>query len=139
SNTVTLPVLAGCPSIAAGDGVRVAANDTANPVSTSAGDVVSVSTSSDTVAANTPTYSITAAQALASPSVSLSSTAAGATHVTYTVAFTTSSTGALVPGYGTITLAAPAGTAFSTNGGNYLITDTTTSLSCSLNNTPFPS
>jgi len=44
-----------------------------------------------------------------------------------------------VPGYGTITLAAPAGTAFSTNGGNYLITDTTTSLSCSLNNTPFPS
>ena len=43
------------------------------------------------------------------PTVTLSSSAAGATGVTYTTTFTTSATGALASGQGTITLTAPEG------------------------------
>lgn len=46
------------------------------------------------------------------PSLSVSTTAAGATGVTYTLRFTTSSSGALAAGNGRITLTAPNGTAF---------------------------
>ena len=62
---------------------------------------------------------------MTSPLVTLSTTAAGATNVTYDVRFTTSSTGALAPYYSTITLAAPAGTVFSSSD-TYTIEDLTT-------------
>ena len=90
---------------------------------------IAVSTSSDTLSDQTNTYAITAAQAVASPLVTLSTTAAGATNVTYTASFTTSSTGALAPYYSTITLAAPAGTVFSSSG-SYTIEDVTTGTQC---------
>ena len=87
---------------------------------------VTVSTSSDTVSAQTNTYAIGGgAQAVASPLVTLSTTAAGATDATYTASFTTSSTGALAADAGTITLAAPVGTIFSSNSA-YTIADLTT-------------
>ena len=91
------------------------------------------STSSDTLSAQTNTYAITAAKAVASPSVTLSTTAAGATNVTYTTDFTTSSTGALAADYSTITLAAPAGTVFNSNS-SYTIQDVTTATNCGLAN-----
>ena len=48
------------------------------------------------------------------PPLSLSTSAGGATGVTYTVNFAASATGTLVGGSGTITLAAPTGTVFPT-------------------------
>ncbi len=51
-----------------------------------------------------------AATAVSSPTISLSSYGAGATSVMYTLGFTTSSTGALTAGSGTITLNLPTGT-----------------------------
>ena len=107
----------------------VTASAVSNPATTSTGDAVTVSTSSDTAPAETDTYAITAAQAVTSPSVTLTTKAAGATNVTYNVRFTTSSTGALAPYYSTITLAAPAGTVFSSNG-SYAIEDVTTGTQC---------
>jgi len=72
-----------------------------------------VSTSGDGAQALTPAYTLTAPQSVNDPSIqSVSTTAAGATGVTYKVQFTTSSTGALTTGGGTITLAAPTGTGF---------------------------
>ncbi len=68
---------------------------------------------------------------VASPSVTLSTTAAGATNVTYTVSFATSSSGALAAGSGTISLAAAPGTVFS-SGGSYTIEDVTTGTQCGL-------
>ncbi len=131
--TVTLTVGSSCGTIAGGATVLVTASGVTNPTATSTSDVVAVSTSSDTTQAHTNTYAITPAQAPASPSVTLSTTAAGATNVTYTTSFTTSSTGALAPYYSTITLAAPAGTVFSSNS-SYTIEDVTTATQCGLNN-----
>ena len=48
--------------------------------------------------------------------MTLSSSAAGATGVTYTTTFTTSATGALTSGQGTITLTAPKGTVIPNTG-----------------------
>ena len=90
---------------------------------------MTVSTSSDTTAVHTNTYAITAAQAVATPSVTLSTTAAGATNVTYSTSFTTSATGRLAPYYSTITLAAPVGTIFGSNS-SYTISDVTTGTDC---------
>ncbi len=79
---------------------------------------------SGSIAAAASTSSVT------SPSVSLSSTAAGATDVDYTVGFTTSATTGAIPAGGTISLVAPQGTAWPGGGNfgvNYVITDSTTS------------
>ena len=127
--TVTLSDAGSCGTIAGGHTVVVTASDVSNPATTSTGDVITVSTSSDTVSAQTNTYAITAAKAVASPSVNLSTTAAGATNVNYNVRFTTSSTGSLAPYYSTITLAAPAGTDFSSSS-SYTIEDVTTGTQC---------
>ena len=127
--TVALSTYDSCGTIAGGDTVLVTASQVSNPTTTSTGDVVTVSTSSDPVAAQTSTYAITAAQAVTSPSVALSTTAAGATNVTYDVRFTTSSTGALAPYYSTITLAAPMGTTF-TSSATYTVEDLTTGSQC---------
>src|SRR5919198_925984 len=59
-------------------------------------------------------------------SVHLSSTAAGATRVHYTVGFRTSGSGALTANTSTIDLQAPAGTAFPSGATDYTIIDLTT-------------
>ena len=66
-----------------------------NPTTPSTGDVLRSRRRRTAPAAQTSTYAITAAQAPVSPSMTLSTTAAGATNVTYDVRFTASSTGAL--------------------------------------------
>ncbi len=127
--TVTVSVGGSCGTIAGGDTVLVTVSGVSNPTATSTGDVIAVTTSSDTLSAQTGTYAITAAQAVTSAQVTLSTSAAGATNVTYTTSFTTSSTGALAPYYSTITLAAPAGTVF-TSDSSYTVEDLTTGSQC---------
>ncbi len=108
----------------------VTANDVSNPPTATTNESLTISTSSDPTEAQTTTYAITTAKSVSSPTVTLSTTAAGATNVNYNVRFTTSSTGSLAPYYSTITLAAPAGTNFGTST-SYTIEDVTTGTSCS--------
>ncbi len=119
NGATTTVTLSSSVAVTAGDRLRLTIPGVTNPASGSY--QIGVSTSSDLVVANSPKYSVVAGQAPASPSVALSSPAAGAPNVTYTVGLTVSATGALAgysygyAGYaesGTITLAAPAGTAF---------------------------
>ncbi len=93
----------------------VTATGVSNPATATTSERLTVSTSSDSLSAQTNTYAITAAKAVSSPSVSLSTKAAGATNVTYDVRFTTSSAGALAPYYSAITLNAPTGTMFTSD------------------------
>ena len=97
-------------TINAGDQVKLTMDNVTNPPA-GTGDKLTLSTSSDTTPASTPTFATTAPQALSDLlAVSLSSSAAGATGVTYSVGFTTSSTGGLVADHGTVSVAAPEGT-----------------------------
>jgi hypothetical protein len=84
---------------------------------------VSVSTSSDP-ASVTPLIDFTAPSSVGSASVSLSSTSATATDVTYTASFVP--TNSLTGSYSTITLIAPEGTTFPSSGCVYTVTDETT-------------
>src|SRR5262249_7871080 len=61
--------------------------------------------------------------------VSLSSTAAGAGRVAYTVGFAVSAGGALASGSGTVTLTGPAGTVFDNQQAEYLFHDVTSGAS----------
>ena len=63
-------------------------------------------------------------------SVAASTHAAGATHVDYTVGFTTSVSGALADGVGTITFTGPVGTAFPSMGCVRLDAPTTNAFWC---------
>ena len=65
-----------------------------------------MSTSSDT-AANSPPFTLVAAGSVSNSSVQLSTLAADATQVDYTVDFTTSAV-VLADGFGTVTFTAPA-------------------------------
>jgi hypothetical protein len=116
--TITVP-----NAIKAGDSVTLAVSGAANPGAGS--DHLSVWTSADSHPASV-SYTTTTTQSLSSPSVAVSSTTAGATGVTYTVAgFTTSSSGAIPTG-GTITLVATAGTILPSSSCDYALTDATT-------------
>lgn len=134
NDATTTLTLSNCPStsIGAGDQLVVLAKNTTNPAGPTTG-TLQITTSSDTVATARPVR-ITAASSVSSPTVVLSSTAADASAVTYAASFTTSASGGLVGNYGdrigSITLAAPAGTGFSPNWFQYLITDVTTGDSC---------
>ena len=75
-----------------------------------------ISTSSDSAAAGTSPFNLTAPKAASSPSATLSTTVQAAKGVSYTVDFTASSTGELQPSQGTITLAFPAGTTIPNQG-----------------------
>ena len=131
---MTLSPYGYCGTIAGGDPVLITATSVSNPATASTGDVVVVTTSSDTEPAQTNTYSIgSGGQSVTSPSVTLSTAAAGATNATYDVKFTTTPSGSLAAGSGTITLAAPAETVFSSNS-SYTIEDITTGTNCGLNN-----
>ncbi len=110
-------------SVSAGDTLTLVIADVTNPpVSTS--NVLTVSTSSDTIPSISAPYTTTAPQALSSVSVSATSTVASAVGVTYKIAFTTSTTGHLSGGQSSIYLTASAGTILPTS--NYSITDNTT-------------
>ena len=102
--TLTVP-----KTIAAGDQVELAITAVTNAPEGSGS--IRLSTSSD-LADVSVGGSLTAASAVQSPTLSATSTAAGATGVTYTVGFTTSTTGTLVGGSSAVTLIAPGGTTF---------------------------
>jgi hypothetical protein len=116
-------------TIQAGDSVTLTITQVTNPPAGTLG--LAFSTSSDT----TPVIladSTTAPNSVTSVSLSPTTTAAGASGVTYTLGFTTSSSGTLVGGLSAVTLAAPAGTVFGPcpygcGGGNptYFFTDLT--------------
>jgi hypothetical protein len=110
--TVTLTLCCG-QTVGANHTVTVTFVNVTNPA---AGGpyTIGVATSKDTDAAQSPGYTLTPPQTVSSLNVSPSSTAGGVPHVRYAVAFTASSTGGLTD-EGTITLAAPAGTTFTTN------------------------
>jgi YVTN family beta-propeller protein len=108
TETVTVPI-----DIAAGDKVSVVWADVTNPSVTGA-QSLTLATSSDTLPA-TQVLTFTSAKAVSSVTAKASTTAASATQVTYTVGFTASSTGALVPGEGDIILSGPAGMVFSSS------------------------
>jgi hypothetical protein len=113
-------------NIRAGDSVTIVAAQVANAPSTGS-QTLTVSTSSDH--SSTAAFSLVAASAVTGVSVSLSTGAAGAKQVDYTVGFTTSSsTGALDASYGTITLSTSGATLFPSNC-SYTITDVSTSQS----------
>ena len=101
-------------SVSSGDSVSLVIPQVTNPAAGS--NTLSVSTSSDSVAASSSTYATTAPLAVTALGVSRSSQVTGATGVTYSAAFAVSATGGLVGGSGTVTLAAPAGTVFTTAG-----------------------
>jgi hypothetical protein len=94
-----------------------------------------VSTTSDAVPSPV-SYTLSDPAPTSAPTVALSSAAAGARQVSYTLRATTSaSTGGLADGHGRIVLSAPAGTVFRGSGdegancGHYTVTDTATAKS----------
>ena len=128
--TVTLTV-GGC-AVAAGDTVQVVASGVSNPGTVSTGDHIAITTSSDTASANTNAYAITTAQAVSAPSVALFDRAGSdQRHLHHRLHhLVDGSTGGRRR---TITLAAPAGTVFSSNG-SYTIEDVATATNSGLEN-----
>ncbi|MCL4449200.1 MAG: hypothetical protein M1483_00440 [Actinobacteria bacterium] len=109
--------------------VELIINGVTNPDSPSNNYTLSVSTSSDIVPSQTPSYSILPQSSVSAPTlVSTTTTAAGATGVTYQVGFTTSSQGELMGQptsfqgtYGSISLQAPFGTVFPSSASDYTV------------------
>ncbi len=108
-------------TIQAGDSITMSITQVTNPPAGSG--TVAVSTTSDPLPV-TVADPIGLANPVGSPGLTLSNSAVGFNGVTYTVGFTTSTTGALQGGLSAITLAAPAGTIFSSTG-PITITDAT--------------
>ncbi|MHB8263597.1 MAG: beta strand repeat-containing protein [Acidimicrobiales bacterium] len=108
------------------DSITVKVLGTTNPV-TSGTYTIGVETSSDPALVQSSPYTITSATSVSNPTVTLSTTSANATGVTYYTDFSTSSAGRLAGQQGTITLTAPQGTAWSPacQGSSYNITDNT--------------
>jgi hypothetical protein len=124
SQRLTLP---SSVNVAAGGSVTLTISDVTNP-STPGTYFLQVSTSKDVAPANTQPYPIgsqvtgTCSTGVASqtgPCVTVNP-AVGSQTATYTVAFTTSTTGSL-PAGGTITLAAPSGTVWPSSASSYLL------------------
>ncbi len=100
-------------SVGAGDHVTVELDGVTNPAAGS--QTLSVSTTSDTPTVTSSSYTIATGQQITQPSVTLSSFNAGATNVTYTISFNTSSTGGLAGVAGSqIRITLPAGSSTST-------------------------
>ena len=121
-------------ALAAGQQVSLAVAGVANPPAGRG--ALTVATSSDTVTASAPLYRLTGATGVVGPSLSLSSDAAGAALVTYTVGFTTSSQGGLVASQSTITLVAPQGTVFPSFAPDYSLTNSGTNTTSSIYGNP---
>ncbi len=114
-------------AVGAGQALTLAVTGVTNPATGPS--ALTVETSSDTQAVSTPSYRLVAATAVAAPTVSLSSDAAMASQVTYTVGFTTSAQGGLAANQGSITLVAPEGTVFPLVPGDYSVTAGATKVS----------
>ena len=110
-------------AIDAGDALSIVITGVVNPGAGTG--AITISTSNDETPVSTPAYTITSATSVTEPSVALSTEAATATDVTYTVGLTTSTTTGAIPAGGTISLVAPQGT-LRPGSGNYAITDSTT-------------
>ncbi len=121
SSSSSVTIGSGGITIGAGDTVDVVAAEVANAPSTGS-QSFSISTSSDL--ASSTTFSLVAASALTGVSVKLSKSGVGEKSK-YTVAFTTSTTGALDATYGQIELSGPKGTKFPA-ACTYSVTDQTT-------------
>ena len=116
--------------INAGDQVQVTAGGVTNP-STLGPLTLQLSTTSDIPATSTPAYQLTAAGTISQVTpVTLSTTSAGASEVSYNFGFTVSATGGLAADEGYVTVTAPAGTDFfggdPSEGTDWTFTDTTT-------------
>ncbi|MCL4449585.1 MAG: IPT/TIG domain-containing protein [Actinobacteria bacterium] len=132
--TISLP-----NPIGSGSPVVLTIGGVTNPdytISASSGISVEVSTSSDLIPIPFANYQITTPSSVSTPTLSSSSTtAAGASGVTYDVSFTASSQGGLIgePSssqgpYGSVTLQAPFGTVFPTSTSDYLVKDGSTAV-----------
>src|SRR6185437_15722298 len=91
--TAVLRITTGTPT-GANDVLRVTVTDATN--SSAGAHTIQIATSSDPDPAPAAGYTLVAAQAVSNKSAVPSTQAAGATGVTYTVTFTTSSTGQLI-------------------------------------------
>lgn len=121
--TVALP-----SAVAAGDTVYIELNGVTNPTAGAYGGGTgdfTLSTSTDAVAVEVPSYSVTSTSSALEASVELSSMAPG-TAATYTIG-NLKTTAALASGSSTIELKAPAGTVFPSVASDYTIGDLTTS------------
>ena len=129
----------GGDSVAASTAVTVILAGVVNP--SAASYTLKVSTTSDTTAVKSPSYTVTAAKSVSSPTLSISppSTAAGAT-TDYTLGFTTSSTGALSGDAGSlINVSLPAATGVGDlNGNSGVFVGTTQVGNCYDNSTTSP-
>jgi hypothetical protein len=97
-----------------GDTVEITLDDVKNPNVTGA-QTLSVATSSNPVAVTSPSYNLTPTEPITGVSgVSLSSTASGVQHVTYSFSFATSTGNGKLVSPGTIKIDAPAGTVLPT-------------------------
>ncbi|MHB1891293.1 MAG: beta strand repeat-containing protein, partial [Acidimicrobiales bacterium] len=113
---VTLPSLLVIPDGTAG---TLVVNGVTNPAAGSYTDLLT--TSEDGALVPTPSYTIeSAVSSVTGPAIPSSQDGSGEAAV-YTVGFTTSATGALASGSGTITLAAPAGTVFPSAASAYTV------------------
>jgi hypothetical protein len=113
--------------INAGETVNAIVQGATSPATPGTAYTVKVSTSSDTTPVTSSPYTIVTGHPVSTPSVSLSSTVAGATGVDYTVAFKASSTGGLSGDTGgSVTLVFPAGTGLAGNSLNARLMDVTT-------------
>ena len=131
--TVTCYLYSG-DDILASTVAKAVLNGVANPpIGT---DKLTVSTSSDTGIATSPAYTITGAGNLATAAVAVSKTLVSPGSVTYTIRFTTSSTGALDSAAGgTVTIDLPANTGLSSLGNSPLNVGSTQVGYCSATNT----
>ena len=110
-------------AINASDALSLSVSQVTNPAVGT--DSLALSTSADTTPVESTPYTITPASSVTQPSVALSSRAAGASGVSYTLGFSASGSGAL-PAGDTITLVGTPGTIFPGGGRTYAITDSTT-------------
>jgi hypothetical protein len=111
SGTTATCSLFGGATIAANTNVKVVLNGVTNPA-TAGGYKLTVSTTSDTTAVLSPTYTVTAVSTLTNLAVAIASPSSAAKALTtYVVTFTTSSTGGLAGDTGsTVTVVLPATT-----------------------------
>jgi hypothetical protein len=109
-----------------GDQLTLTIAGVTNPSPAAIGLTLVLSSSSDTNPATTPPYATATPRTLSGlTAVSLSSSIAGATGVTYSIGFAASSAGGLSANQGTVTVAALPGTVFPNDGSLYAFRDLT--------------
>ena len=129
SGTTETCIIFNGSTVNAGDTVTVELDGVVNSSRASSNYLVSVSTSADTTAASSNTFTVANAQSVSNVTVTNSPpTSATNARTTYRTTFTTSSTGGMSGAAGsTITLTFPSGTGLSNLGNAGIVTDNTTS------------